>query len=156
LPGRRGLTKVIVLELILISVLVFTEIVHIPAGYSMRPNLIIATVMLLIYGSELGGLASTMPSDLDPFLAKLGIGAIGNVEFAGTIRTELLYGYRVLTYYRENCVACRSCAEVCPQGCWAFDSEKRAVLAKKEKCTACRACIVQCEGEAIKAERKKK
>jgi NAD-dependent dihydropyrimidine dehydrogenase PreA subunit len=93
-----------------------------------------------------------MPSDLDPFLAKLGIGAIGNVEFAGTTRTELLNGTRTLAYYPDNCVKCRSCVEICPRGCWNFETEKHAVLAGKEKCTACRACIVQCEGQAIKAE----
>jgi len=152
LPGNRGLTKVIVLEIILVVILILSETLHIPQGFSMRADLIIAMVMLLIYGSELGGLASTLPSDLDPFLAKMGIGAIGNVEFAETIRTELLNGYRNLTYYRDKCVGCRNCEEICPQGCWTVDHEQRAVLAKKEKCTACRACIVQCQGEAIKAE----
>jgi len=152
LPGRRGLTKVIVLEIFLALIWVFIDIFQIRVGDSFRANLIIAMVMLLVYGSELGGLAATMASDLDPFLAKLGISSIGNVEFAGTIRTELLNANRTLTYYPENCVRCRKCVEICPQGCWALDSEKRAVLARKAKCTACRACIVQCEGEAIKAE----
>jgi NAD-dependent dihydropyrimidine dehydrogenase PreA subunit len=153
LPGRSGLTKVIVLEILLILIWIVTNIFQIGVGGSMHANLVIAMVMLLVYGSELGGLAATMPSDLDPFLAKLGIGAIGNVEFAGTIRTELLNGVRTLTYYADNCVGCRNCVELCPQGCWSFDSEKHAVLARKEKCTACRACIVQCEGQAIKAEK---
>lgn len=154
LPGRSGLMKVIVLEAILAISLVVAEIYVTPNTFSIRADLIIAMVMLFIYGSELGGLAPTMPSDLDPFLANLGIGAVANVAFAGTARTELLNGLRELTYYREKCVSCRSCVEVCPQGCWAFDDEKHAVLTKKEKCTACRACIVQCEGEAIKAEPK--
>ena len=151
LPGKSGLAKVMVLEISLIAVWIFTEIYQIGAGGSLPANLIIAMVMLVVYGSELGGLAATMPSDLDPFLAKLGIGAIGNVEFAGTIRTELLNGVRNLTYYPDKCVRCRNCVEICPRGCWTFDSEKQAVLADKEKCTACRACIVQCEGDAIKA-----
>jgi hypothetical protein len=30
-------------------------------------------VMLLVYGSELGGLAATLASDLDPLLAKFGV-----------------------------------------------------------------------------------
>ena len=135
-------------------VLVGGEVFNIFNGFSMRAELIIAMLMLLVYGSELGGLAPTMPSDLDPFLAKLGIGAIGNVEFAGTVRTELLNGYRVLTYDRERCVSCQNCAEICPQGCWIFDKDNGAVFAKKEKCTACRACIVQCAGGAIKAEKR--
>ena len=154
LPGRSGLAKVIVLEIFLILIWIFADISQIGVSGSLHANIIIAMVMLVVYGSELGGLAATMPSDLDPFLAKLGIGAIGNVEFAGTIRTELLNGVRILAYYPENCVRCRNCVEICPQGCWGFDSEKHAVLASKEKCTACRACIVQCEGQAIKAESK--
>jgi NAD-dependent dihydropyrimidine dehydrogenase PreA subunit len=155
LPGNSGLKKVLFLEIFLVLIWVFTNISQIGSGSSLHANLIIAMVMLLVYGSELGGLAATMPSDLDPFLAKLGIGAIGNVEFAGTIRTELLNGVRILAYYPENCVSCRSCVEICPQGCWDFDSDKHAVLARKEICTACRACIMQCEGDAIKAEKKK-
>jgi NAD-dependent dihydropyrimidine dehydrogenase PreA subunit len=154
LPGSRGLTKVIYLEIPLALVLVGGEVFSIFNGFSLRAELIIAMLMLLVYGSELGGLAPTMPSDLDPFLAKLGIGAIRNVEFAGTVRTELLNGYRVLTYDRERCVSCQNCAEICPQGCWIFNNDNHAVLAKKEKCTACRACIVQCEGGAIKAEKR--
>ena len=154
LPGNSGLAKVIVLEILLILIWVITKIFQIDADGSLHANLIIAMVMLVVYGSELGGLAATMPSDLDPFLAKLGIGAIGNVEFAGTIRTELLNGVRILTYYPGNCVRCGNCVEICPQGCWGIDSDKHAVLARKEKCTACRACIVQCEGDAIKAEKR--
>ena len=153
LPGNSGLSKVIVLEILLILIWVITKIYQIGADGSWHANLIIAMIMLVVYGTELGGLAATMPSDLDPFLAKLGIGAIGNVEFAGTIRTELLNGVRILTYHPENCVRCGNCAEICPQGCWALDSEKQAMLADKEKCTACRACIVQCEGDAIKADK---
>ncbi len=154
LPGKRGLTKVVFLEIILAIVLVVFEVLHLPYRFFIRADLIIAMVMLFIFGSELGGLAPTMSSDLDPFLAKLGIGTVGNVAFAGTVRTELLNGLRELAYDRDKCVGCRNCAEICPQGCWAFDDQNRAVLAEKERCTACRACIVQCEGKAIKAEAK--
>jgi len=152
LPGKTGLAKVILLEIVLGCLLFVTEMWDIQRSFSLRADLIIAMVMILIYGTELGGLSSTMGSDLDAFLARLGIGALGNVAFAGTIRTELLNGFRVLTYYPENCVACRGCVEVCPQGVWAFGENKRAVLARKDACTACRACIVQCKGDAIRAE----
>ena len=152
LPGGRGLTKVIFLDVILGILLLVYEVSGIQSNLSLRADLIIAMVMLLIYGTELGGLASNMPSDLDPFLARLGIGGLGNVAFAGTIRTELLNKFRVLRYYRDSCIGCRSCVEVCPQGVWDIDTEKRAVLAHTGNCTACRACLVQCEGGAIKAE----
>jgi NAD-dependent dihydropyrimidine dehydrogenase PreA subunit len=154
LPGSRGLTKVISPEVVLGLALVVTEAFHIPTGFSIRADLIIAMVMLLVYGTELGGLASTMPSDLDPFMARLGIGAVGNVAWAGTIRTELLNGFRVLTYCNGRCVGCRCCAEVCPQGVWEMGDDKKAIFARKQDCTACRACLVQCKGGAIQAERK--
>ena len=152
LPGKRGLTKVIVLDVLLGAALVITEVWHIPSSFSLRADLIIAMVMLLIYGTELGGLASNLPSDLDPFLAKLGIGAMGNVAWAGTIRTDLLLGRRLLSFHRDRCVGCRSCVEVCPQGVWEMAEDKRAVCAHIDACTACRGCLVQCRGDAIHAE----
>jgi len=72
LPGRRGITKVLLLDLVLGGALVGTELL-LEGGSPLRADLIIAMVMLLVYGSELGGLAPTAPSDLDPFLARIGI-----------------------------------------------------------------------------------
>ena len=112
-----------------------------------------AMVIIPVYALELGGLASTMPSDLDAVLAKFGVGAIGNFAFAGTIRTELLNGYRELTYDPQTCKSCRSCEEVCPQGVWKIGEDKRAEMAQKNRCTACRGCLVQCESGAIQALR---
>ncbi len=152
LPGKRGLTKVIFLDILLGLVLLITEVLNFPQDVSLRPDLIIAMVMLLIYGTELGGLAATLPSDLDPFLARLGIGAVGNVALAGTVRTELLNGYRVLSYDENLCVGCRCCHEVCPQGVWAMGDNGRAKFARPSACTACRACLVQCKSGAIRAE----
>jgi NAD-dependent dihydropyrimidine dehydrogenase PreA subunit len=150
LPGRRGITKVLLLDLVLGGALVGTEF-FLEGGSPLRADLIIAMVMLLVYGSELGGLAPTAPSDLDPFLARIGIGAVGNVALAGTIRTELLNGFRELRCDRELCNGCRLCFEVCPQGVWEMDDAKRAVLARRDDCAACRACLVQCPTEAVSA-----
>jgi NAD-dependent dihydropyrimidine dehydrogenase PreA subunit len=152
LPGKRGLTKAIFVDVLLGILLIVYEVSGIQSTLSIRADLIIAMVMMLLYGTELGGLASTMPSDLDPFLARLGVGAIGNVAFAGTIRTELLNGFRVLKHDRDHCIGCRNCTEVCPQNVWHMDEKKRAVPAHMAQCTACRACLVQCESDAIKAE----
>jgi NAD-dependent dihydropyrimidine dehydrogenase PreA subunit len=150
LPGKRGLTKVILPEIVLACALLWSEFVF-PGSSALRPGLIIAMATLLVYSSELGGLASTMPSDLDPFLARLGIGALGNVDWAGAVRTELLNGHRRLSYERDACDGCRQCVEVCPQGVWEMDAERRAVLARRQDCTACRACLVQCRPAAIQA-----
>lgn len=150
LPTKHGITKVLLLDVVLGGVLVATELL-VAGGSPLRAELIIAMAMLLVYGSELGGLAPTMPSDLDPFLARMGIGAVGNVALAGTIRTELLNGFRELSYDRARCNGCRQCFEVCPQGVWEMDGAKRAALVRRDDCTACRACLVQCPTEAVSA-----
>jgi len=151
IPGKRGITKAILCDAILLAMVLTFEFLP---GFDTRlflPLLIIAMVMVPLYGLELGGIASTMKSDLDPFLARRGIGAIGNISFAGTVRTELLNGYRVLSCDREICNGCRTCTEICPQGVWQMGQDNRAEMIRKGACTACRACLVQCEIGAIQA-----
>lgn len=155
LPGRRGLVKVLPLVALAAGALTlsYTELGAGMAGW--RAALIIGMVMLVVYATELGGIASTLPSDLDPFLAKLGIGAIGNSAFAGTVRTELLIGDRTLRHDPTTCNRCRTCVEICPQGVWVAargdDGDGRIQLAAIERCTACRACLTNCPTEAIAA-----
>ncbi len=153
LPGRRGPTKVLVLVAPLAGLWLASGLLAEPAAGAGRTELIIAMAMIALYGLELGGLASTMASELDPLLARLGVGAVGNVAFAGTIRTELLNGLRELTHDRDRCRGCRGCSEICPQGVWEMDDGSRAVMARREACTACRACLVQCPTGAIQAPR---
>lgn len=153
IPGEKGITKAVFCEAVLLAVLVVFELLFDPKANPFRVQLIIAMVIMPVYGLELGGLASTMPSDLDPVLARFGVGSIGNIAFAGTIRTELLNGYRELTYDRQLCRGCRSCEEVCPQSVWKIGKDKRAEMVQKNECTACRACLVQCESGAIRAQR---
>jgi NAD-dependent dihydropyrimidine dehydrogenase PreA subunit len=153
IPGEKGIVKAGFSEAVLLAVLVAFELFFEFKANPLRVHLIIAMVIIPIYALELGGLASTMPSDLDAVLAKFGVGSIGNVAFAGTTRAELLNGYRELTYDRQTCKGCRSCEEVCPQGVWKIGEDKRAEMAQKIRCTACRACLVQCESGAIRALR---
>jgi len=155
IPGKRGITKAILCDTILLAILLTLEFLPGFGNHIFCPFLIIAMVMIPVYALELGGIASTMKSDLDPFLARRGIGAIGNISFAGTVRTELLNGYRVLTCNHEICSGCRTCTEVCPQGVWQMGRDKRAEMVRKDACTACRACLVQCETGAIQALRVK-
>jgi NAD-dependent dihydropyrimidine dehydrogenase PreA subunit len=152
IPTTRGLTKVLLVNIPLAVALVVTEALDIRPAFALRADLIIAMVSLLVYGTELGGIASNQPSDLDPALARLGIARIGNVAFAGTVRTDLLIGTRKLAYVRKRCIGCRSCEEICPQGVWEMDGDKKAVMAHLEACTACRACLVQCRSGAIQAQ----
>lgn len=151
IPGKRGIVKALFCDIVLLAVFFAIKFMN---GFSnpFSTQMIIAMILLPLYGLELGGLASTLPSDLDPFLAKLGVGAIGNVSFAGTIRTELLNKYRKLSYNKPVCIGCRTCTTVCPQGVWEMGADKRAVQANINACTACRACLVQCPSGAIHTE----
>ena len=150
IPGKRGIIKALLLDVLLGAALAASEVFG-GGDPHVRAILIIAMSVLLLYGSELGGLASTLGSDLDPLLARLGIPAIGNVAFAGTVRTDLLNGRRKLTHNPDRCDGCQQCFEVCPLGVWEVDGDLR--LARLEACTACGACLRQCKSGALRAER---
>lgn len=150
IPGRRGMTKVAVTELLLGAGLAAGEVLS-PGPFLLRAELIIAMSTVAVWGTELGGLAPHMSAEFDAWAAKAGIGAIGNTRYAGTLRAELLTSARVLVHHRDRCGGCRRCAELCPQGVWRIDDEKRAVPERMATCTACTACVVQCGSEAIEA-----
>lgn len=153
LPGRHGLTKVLFTNLAIGVAVAVSEAALGRQSQAVRSNAIVAMISLMFYGTELGGLASTLPSDLDPAMAKLGIGAVGNVKWADTIRTELLMGRRELEFDRDLCNGCRRCFELCPVRVWEMEETKpkRAIRADRDKCTACRACLVQCPTGAVQA-----
>ncbi|RMF19502.1 MAG: hypothetical protein D6760_13055 [Deltaproteobacteria bacterium] len=154
IPTQHGLTKALVVCAVLGGGLAAARAVSAPLPAWLPSAVWIAMVLVVIYGTELGGLASTLASDLDPFLARLGIGAVGNVALAGTVRTELLNGYRLLTHTRERCDRCHGCIEVCPQRVWEVGrDDERSVFAHPEWCTACTACLMQCRSGAIQAHR---
>ncbi len=151
IPTKVGWTKALVLDLVLGGALVATELLLDSPAPRPRADLIIAMSMVMLWGSELGGLSSTMGSDFDPMMARLGVKSLGNVAFAGTLRTDLLNGIRVLTHVPERCTACGQCYAVCPLGVWDSDEDGTAVLARLEACTGCTACLRQCTDGAIRA-----
>ena len=151
LPGRRGLVKVLPLLALGGGLLALTYTGFGAALAGWRAALIIALAVLTVYATELGGLSSTLPSDLDPFLARLGIGAIGNTAFAGTVRSELLNGVRTLSHDAALCTRCRACVELCPQAVWTTGPDGQIHLAQLAGCTACRACLTNCPTGAAAA-----
>lgn len=153
IPGKHGWVKATVPGVLLGAVWLTLELTTELAGFRLRGDFIIAIVMFQVYGGELGGLASTMASEFDPMMAKLGVRALGNVSFAGTLRTDLLNGNRTLTLAADRCSGCRDCFEVCPLDVWELDEQEHAVLARREACTACCACVLQCASGAIRAEK---
>ncbi len=151
IPGKRGISKVLFLTGLLAVLFLATWFVPSMDEGKIRADILIATAALFICGSELGGLASTMASDFDAAVARLGIGKVGNLDFAGSVRTDLLNGNRRLAIVESECIGCRRCLEICPQGVWGINEEKRAALSRPDACTACRACLVQCPTGAIRA-----
>lgn len=151
IPTKAGWTKALVLDLLLGGVLVATELLLDSPAPRPRADLIIAMSMVMVWGSELGGLSSTMASDFDPMMARMGIKSLGNVAFAGALRTDLLNGFRVLTHEPRRCTACGQCVAVCPLGVWASGADGIAILKSPRSCTGCTACLRQCTDGAIRA-----
>jgi NAD-dependent dihydropyrimidine dehydrogenase PreA subunit len=120
-------------------------------GLPLTADLIIAIGALLGFGVDLGGMSSTLPSSFDPLMARIGVRKAFNIEFAGSVRTDLLLDRRRLVCDHETCIGCETCVEICPRGVWAMGDEDKAVVLAHEKCTACKACLVQCPTEAISA-----
>jgi len=151
IPGQHGFTRALLLDLPLGAILAASEL-YFGGDPTVRSSLIIAMSMVLLYGSELGGLASTMCSEFDPMAARLGIRSFGNVAFAGTVRTDLLNGRRRLNHDADRCDDCRQCFEVCPLGVWTLEVD-RVRLSHADVCTACCACLRQCTSGGLRAER---
>jgi NAD-dependent dihydropyrimidine dehydrogenase PreA subunit len=152
LPGRHGFTKLLWIELPLTALLIAGgPLLDGVTSLPWRTDAIIAMVSLLAFCSELGGMAPHLASDFDPLMARLGIRTIGNTQFAGTIRTDLLIGRRDLICHQDRCTQCRTCSEVCPVGLWEVTGEG-ARLNRRSDCTGCSACVTQCSPEAIEAK----
>jgi len=149
LPGRAGFVKALALDLVLGAGWLANELL---LGWSwLGTGLLFALVATMVWGSELGGLSSTLRSEFDPMAARMGIGAIGNTRFAGTLRTDLLIGKRALVCERSQCSGCRACHEICPLGLWRLDEERKPVQRDARACTACTACVKQCPSGALQA-----
>jgi len=53
-----------------------------------------------------------------------------------------------------RCIGCQFCVEVCPRGCFEYQTErKKAKVILPLLCLYCHACELNCEGNAIKIEK---
>ncbi len=154
LPGSVGLLRGLTFALLPLSLLGVIRLLAPGQVGWLRGDLLLATGLSLLFGAEVGGLAPTLGSDLDPLLARLGVRSLGNIAFAGTVRTDLLNGFRLLSQDHDRCDACLHCVEVCPLGCWERASDGKASLEHLEACVACTACLLQCRSGAIHAHRR--
>ncbi|MFX1282806.1 MAG: ferredoxin family protein [Promethearchaeota archaeon] len=60
----------------------------------------------------------------------------------------------VIHFNIERCIGCQFCIQVCPRGCFTFDTNKtKAKLVKPAICLKCRACELNCEGDALRIEK---
>ncbi|MBT3223710.1 MAG: 4Fe-4S binding protein [Proteobacteria bacterium] len=153
IPGTRGIIKGLLVSAVLLGLYMVGDLLFALGDTWLGPDLLIAIFLFPLFGAELGGLASTLPSDFDPLLAKMGIKSISNTAFAGTVRTDLLNGWRELTYHHDRCISCKQCIEICPLGVWELGNDGRADFANPTTCTACTACLKNCTSGAIQAKR---
>lgn len=113
--------------------------------------LLVALGTVLGVGTDLGGISPLHAAEFDPLLARLGVRAIGNTRFAGTVRTDLLRGRRELVFHPDRCVRCGACVTVCPLGLWERDETGAIRPPDPTRCTACCACLEQCPSRAVEA-----
>jgi NAD-dependent dihydropyrimidine dehydrogenase PreA subunit len=153
LPGRTGLHKALLLQLLLGAALLAVHLLVGPTDLSLRASLLIAMGSVAGYAADVGGMSATLPAEFDPLMARLGVKGMGKTQFAGTVRTDLLLDRRRLRCDADRCTRCRTCVEVCPLGVWTMNETRAAAEpAEAHRCTACEACLTQCPEEAIVAE----
>ncbi len=61
------------------------------------------------------------------------------------------YLENTLKFYRERCINCRRCSQVCPHGVFA-EGEETAELVHKTRCMECGACALNCPVQAIEVQ----
>ncbi|MEG2053628.1 MAG: 4Fe-4S binding protein [Oscillospiraceae bacterium] len=54
-------------------------------------------------------------------------------------------------YYKNKCIGCGKCAEICPQKVITIKNKKASI--KKDKCIKCFCCHEMCPAKAIKVSR---
>lgn len=151
LPGRGGMIKAVLLQIPLAALLPFAPGWGEALGRPLQADLIIVMASLFAYGMDLGGMSSTLKSEFDPLMARLGVRQLFGIQFAGTVRTDLLRARRSLTADADRCIGCRRCVEVCPRGVWALPPSETAQVERADRCTACTACLLQCPTGAVRA-----
>jgi ferredoxin len=61
------------------------------------------------------------------------------------------YKENTLRYYKERCINCGRCSQVCPHGVFAEGDEK-AELVYPARCMECGACALNCPVQAIEVQ----
>ncbi len=147
IPGKVGWHKLLFLEALLgVGLLGYVFLAADPSGY-IRDLWFIAMGLVLIMGTDFGGMTPLYKSDLDPLLGKLGIGRIGPVDFSE--RAKIIRGKIALD--QAKCTACGICFDVCPTGVYEIGKgePKRVMIKYPELCEACEACVLQCPEAAL-------
>lgn len=63
-----------------------------------------------------------------------------------SVRGEVLY-------YREKCIGCRTCVNVCPNRCYSVSGD--ALHIDRERCENCRVCVENCPAMALQSDFRK-
>lgn len=146
-PGRAGWHKLLFLETLIAAGLLGYVFLEAGQSWYILDLFFMAMGLVLIIGTDFGGVTPLYKSDLDPVLDKIGIGQIGPVKFRG--RARIRRGK--LRLDEANCTACGICFDVCPRGVYDIerDGHKRMIMKYPGRCERCEACILQCPRKAI-------
>jgi NAD-dependent dihydropyrimidine dehydrogenase PreA subunit len=146
-PGRAGWHKLLFLEALISAGLLGYVFLEAGQSWYILDLFFMAMGLVLIIGTDFGGVTPLYKSDLDPVLDKIGIGQIGPVNFRG--RARIRRGK--LRLDEANCTACGICFDVCPRGVYDIerDGHKRIIMKYPGRCERCEACILQCPRKAI-------
>ena len=147
IPGKAGWHKLLFLEVLTgAGLLSYIFLVADPSMY-IRDLFFMAMGLVVVIGTDFGGVTPLYRSDLEPLLDKLGIGRIGPVDFTG--RSKIIGGKIVLD--QAKCTACGICYDICPRGVFEIEGNehKKMVIKYPSLCEACEACVLQCSPKAI-------
>ena len=109
-----------------------------------------AMVISMFIGLDIGGVAPTTKSDLDPLIARLGGSSRSAAHRLENSRIRLILGMECINLDSSKCIGCGVCQDICPMGVYSMDYQlNKSRMNCPSNCTACTGCIVQCPTGAI-------
>lgn len=68
------------------------------------------------------------------------------------MKMQYLKGVAELYYYREKCIDCGICIDVCPHEVFAWQENDEVFLQDKDRCMECGACAMNCPVNAVEVK----
>lgn len=65
------------------------------------------------------------------------------------MKSKYLRNVTTLKLFKDKCIGCKMCVEVCPHGVFEIKSGKAEII-DKDACIECGACVNNCPTKALK------